>query len=152
MRLADAGLPPPPFTEAEWAFEPLPAEALEVCVGGQVIGYCEGATPVFEMLGLKARGLSATRSSLSPPQLCEQLRKLLTLPEALPCDTGYRVLRTGKQVDPPIVSGKSAGLPQHTIGRYAVRSEAGIEAILHKPIAEGHTSSLDVGGNCTSYQ
>ena len=135
-----AGLSPPPFTEAGWTFEPLSADALEVCPGGQVIGYCKNATPVHETLGLAAQGLAATRPSLSPAQLCEELRKLLTVPEALPGDTSYRVLRTGMQVDLP-------GLPQHTIGRYAVHSETGIEVILHKPIADGHTGSLDVGGS-----
>jgi hypothetical protein len=155
-----AGLPPPSFSETEFSerFEPLPTAALEVCRGGQVLGFCPGATPVFQTLGSAARQLAQERnsSSLSPLELCESLRQLLTLEPQLPAASpSYRVLRTGKQVDPPIVSGKSAQLPQHIIQRIAVCTEAAaaggssspVETILHKPLplAGGYTASFDVG-------
>jgi hypothetical protein len=117
-------------------------EALQVCHGGQVIGFCPGATPLFETIGAKANELAATRPTLTPMELGESLRVLLALEKHLPAAAPtYRVLRTGKQVDPPVISGRSAELPHHTIGRYAVSTEPGIEAIVLKPIRSegGHT-------------
>ena len=138
-----AGLPPPPPTE-EGAFVPLPTESLEAC-GGQVVGFRDDVVPVHETLGAVGRALAASRSSLPHPQLVDTARSLLDLPESLPRDTpAYRVLRTGKQVDPPVISGKSTELPDHTIARYAVQTEPGMEAFLHKPVSTGFTQSLDI--------
>ncbi len=100
---------------------------------------------MFETIGAKASELAATRPTLTPVELGDSLRVLLTLEKHLPAAAPtYRVLRTGKQVDPPVVSGKSAELPHHTIGRYAVSTEPGIEAYVLKPIPTngGHTVRL----------
>jgi hypothetical protein len=140
-----AGLPPPPPT-VEGAFIPLDPKMLQVCPGeGQVLSL-PGSVPVYQSLGALGHELSRSRAgqaSLAGVALDNTLRALLHLPPTAKSPIpDYRKLAKGGR--PDWIASNSNLNPGEALVRYAIATEPGIEAILYKPVAAAHASTLDL--------
>lgn len=109
--------------------DPLPEEALYATPAGNVIA--AGGTPVYELVGRRARALAETRPVLEGDALRATLRRLLGLPEEIgvPHFRNLRPLRTDVA----------------TYARCAVETEGPVRAILHKRLTRPERAhSLEV--------
>ncbi len=90
-----------------------------------------GATPIYTLIGQRANELRETRKSLTKTRLVAAIGVALHLPQR-PGISHYRVLR-------------GSSIASQPVARYAIETERGIRAILHKPMAQrAHIHTLDV--------
>ena len=116
--------------------EPLSEEALFATPGGDVVA--AGATPVYSLIADRATELEAARAELSDDAIRTKLSDLLRLPEK-------RTVPHHRNLRPRTHEGT-------TIARYAIETERGIRAILHKTMAVSErANSLDVEADVSLY-
>ena len=121
----------------------LEEEALYATPTGNVIeAYARSqrtcARPIYEFVAERADELAAQRPALTIPEIREKLAELLNLPQERTVPH-HRNLRPAKAGD-------------LTYARYAIETEEGICAILHKKMAEpAHAHCLDVAASVHLY-
>ena len=116
--------------------EPLSEEVLFATPDGDVVA--AGTTPVYTFIADRAAELEIARPELSDDALRDKLSELLSLPEkrTIPHHRNLRP-RTHEDI---------------AIARYAVETERGIRAVLHKTMASaGHANALDVAADVSLF-
>ena len=113
----------------------LTADQLNVTPRGNTVA--AGAVPIYDLTAAAACRLEQKRTKLDKARLVQRLAARLQLSRKRPLPH-YRVLRP-------------AHLDGQTLARYGVETEDGIQALLHKCLADPpHPYSLDVEGKCIS--